>query len=280
MTLAALNQNSVAVVTGAAAGIGLAISKRLATYGMTLVCIDKQVDRLDAVGDELMAAGAREVFTSSVNVSDFDALIDLERIVADKYGGTDILINNAGIQPGSSMFGPMDEWLNVLGTNLWGVINGTKAFVPGMIERGRPGIVVNTGSKQGITTPPGDPAYNVAKTGVKSFTEALAHELRNTKGALISAHLLIPGFVFTELNRAGRTEKPSGAWTPDETVDFMMERLEAGDFYILCPDNDVSRELDEKRMSWAMGDVIENRPALSRWHPDFSDAFNKFIDGS
>lgn len=59
----------------------------------------------------------------------------------------------------------------------------------------------------------------------------------------------------------------------------MMERLEVGDFYILCPDNDVSRELDEKRVSWAMGDVIENRPALSRWHPEFSNAFNDFIDG-
>ena len=100
MTLAALNQNSVAVVTGAAAGIGLAISKRLAAYGMTLVCIDRQVDRLDAVGDVLRAAGAREVFTSLVDVSDFDAMIDLERIVADKFGGTDILVNNAGIQPG------------------------------------------------------------------------------------------------------------------------------------------------------------------------------------
>lgn len=279
MTLAALNPDSVAVVTGAAAGIGLAISKRFAACGMTLVCVDNQVDRIAAAENILKEAGAQDVLTSPVDVSDFGALTELEEIVADKFGGTDVLVNNAGIQPGSSILGSMDAWHNILGTNLWGVINGTKAFVPRMLKRGRPGIVINTGSKQGITTPPGDPAYNVAKAGVKSFTEALEHELRNHKDAQIKAHLLIPGFVFTELNRAGRKERPPGAWTPDQTVNFMMQRLEAGDFYILCPDNEVSRELDEKRMIWAVGDIVENRPALSRWHPDYSDAFNDFIKG-
>ncbi len=96
-----------------------------------------------------------------------------------------------------------------------------------MIERGRPGLIINTGSKQGITTPPGDPAYNVSKAGVKAFTEALQHELRNTAGGKISAHLFIPGFVFTALTAKGRTEKPAAAWTPEQTVDFMIERVDA-----------------------------------------------------
>jgi short-subunit dehydrogenase len=138
-------------------------------------------------------------------------------------------------------------------------------------------LIVNTGSKQGITTPPGDPAYNVSKAGVKAFTEALQHELRNIEGCRVSAHLLIPGFVFTPLTANGRTEKPAGAWTPEQTVDFMIERLEAGDFYILCPDNDVSRALDERRIAWAAGDIIENRPPLSRWHPDFAEAFKASV---
>jgi NAD(P)-dependent dehydrogenase (short-subunit alcohol dehydrogenase family) len=146
-----------------------------------------------------------------------------------------------------------------------------------MIERGHPGLIINTGSKQGITTPPGDPAYNVSKAGVKAFTEALAHELRNTAGCHISAHLLIPGFVFTGLTARGRTEKPPGAWTAEQTVDFMIERLEASDFYILCPDNDVPRSLDERRILWAAGDIVENRPALSRWHPDFTEPFAAFV---
>ncbi|HMR60531.1 SDR family NAD(P)-dependent oxidoreductase, partial [Amaricoccus sp.] len=201
----------------------------------------------------------------------------LETAVADRFGGTDVLMNNAGIQPGSAIFGPVENWERVFAVNLWGVIHGSRAFLPGMIARGRPGLVINTGSKQGITTPPGDPAYNVAKAAVKAYTEALAHELRNMPGCAVTAHLLIPGFVFTELTRGDRDEKPAGAWTPEETVDFMLARLDAGDFYILCPDNDVPRSLDEKRIAWAAGDIIENRPALSRWHPDWAEAFAAFL---
>jgi NAD(P)-dependent dehydrogenase (short-subunit alcohol dehydrogenase family) len=223
------------------------------------------------------AVGAVEIMTHETDVSRVDDLERLEAAVRERFGGTDVLMNNAGIQPGSAMFGPLATWRRVLDVNLWGVIHGCQTFVPGMIERGRPGLVINTGSKQGITTPPGDPAYNVSKAGVKAFTEALAHELRNTPGARLSAHLLIPGFVFTELTARGRTEKPAGAWTPEQTVDFMLESLGRGDFYILCPDNDVPRVLDEKRILWAAGDIVENRPALSRWHPDYSDAFAKFV---
>jgi len=176
------------------------------------------------------------------------------------------------------MFGPTGNWQRILSVNLWGIINGTQVFAPHMIERGKPGLIINTGSKQGITTPPGDPAYNVSKAGVKAFTEALQHELRSM-GSKISAHLLIPGFVFTGLTARGRTEKPAGAWTAEQTVDFMIEKLEAGDFYILCPDNDVPRPLDERRILWAAGDIVENRPALSRWHPDFAEAFAAFVKG-
>ena len=210
------------------------------------------------------------------DVSQVDEIRRLEAAVRERFGGTDVLMNNAGVQPGSTIFGPAN-WERVLGVNLWGVIHGTQVFVPTMIERGRPGLVINTGSKQGITTPPGDPAYNVSKAGVKAFTEALQHALRNIPDCRLSAHLLIPGFVFTGLTAKGHTEKPAGAWTPEQTVAFMLERLEAGDFYILCPDNEVSRSVDEKRILWAAGDVVENRPALSRWHPDFAEAFAAFV---
>src|SRR5258708_18999670 len=164
-----------------------------------------------------------------------------------------------------------------LQVNLWGIIYGTQVFVPNMIAQDYPGLVINTGSTQGITTPPGDPAYNVSKAGVKAFTESLQHELRNAAGGRTSAHLLIPGFVFTGLTAKGRTERPAGAWTPEQTVDFMIERVGAGDFYILCPDNDVPRQLDERRILWAAGDIVENRPALSRWHPDYAKAFAAFV---
>lgn len=111
---------------------------------------------------------------------------------------------------------------------------------------------------------------------MKVFTEALQHQLRNLPDSRISAHLLIPGFVWTPLAAGARVDKPAGAWTADETADFMLERLDAGDFYILCPDNDVDRATDQKRMAWAADDVIENRPPLSRWDPEWAGAFEAF----
>ena len=275
----ALSRCSVAVVTGGAGGIGLAAARRFAGLGLRVAIADIGVDRLSRAAAEIAsstASGADDVMVLETDVSRVDDLRRLEAAVRDRFGGADVLMNNAGIQPGSDISGPADNWQRVLGVNLWGVIHGTQIFLPGMLERGRPGLIVNTGSKQGITTPPGDPAYNVAKAGVKVFTEALQHDLRNRPGGGLSAHLLIPGFVFTGLTAKGRAEKPAAAWTPEQTVDFMLERLEAGDFYILCPDNDVPRALDERRILWSAGDIVENRPPLSRWHEDYAKAFEVF----
>ena len=279
----AMSPNSVAVITGGASGIGLAAAMRFAHLGMKVCVADLGTHRLTEAETKLLSAapgGAANVMVMAVDVSRVEEVSGLEAAVRERFGGTDILMNNAGIQPGSEMFGPLENWQRILGVNLWGVIHGSQIFAPGMIERGRPGLIINTGSKQGITTPPGDPAYNVSKAGLKAFTEALQHELRNAAGGRISAHLLIPGFVFTGLTARGRTEKPAGAWTAEQTVDFMIERIDAGDFYILCPDNDVPRHLDERRILWAAGDIVENRPALSRWHPDYAEAFAAFVKNS
>jgi NAD(P)-dependent dehydrogenase (short-subunit alcohol dehydrogenase family) len=277
----ALSPNNVAVITGGASGIGLAAAMHFARLGLRICIADVGADKLSQAAAQLTATapeGAASVMTSVTDVSNRDDVARLEAAVRERFGGTDVLMNNAGIQPGSGMFGPAENWQRILGVNLWGVISGSQVFAPGMIARGRPGLIINTGSKQGITTPPGDPAYNVSKAGVKAFTEALQHELRNAAGGRLSAHLLIPGFVFTGLTARGRSEKPAGAWTPEQTIDFMIERVSAGDFYILCPDNDVPRSLDERRILWAAGDVVENRPALSRWHPDFGEAFARFAE--
>jgi len=275
----AMSSGHVAVITGGASGIGLAAAMRFARAGMKVCIADIGPDRLKDAESRLASIapnGAAGIMALSVEVSQIEQVRELDGAVQKRFGGTDILMNNAGIQPGSQMFGPAENWQRILSVNLWGVVNGSQVFAPRMIERGRVGLIINTGSKQGITTPPGDPAYNVSKAGVKAFTEALQHQLRNGSGK-ISAHLLIPGFVFTALTAHGRTEKPAGAWTPEQTVAFMVERLEAGDFYILCPDNDVPRRLDERRILWAAGDIVENRPALSRWHPDHANAFAAWV---
>jgi NAD(P)-dependent dehydrogenase (short-subunit alcohol dehydrogenase family) len=277
----ALAPSRVAVVTGGASGIGLAAAKRFAAMGLKICIADLEGERLHAAAEEVAAAapgGRPDVLAVPTDVGRVEDVRRLEGTVLAAFGQIHVLMNNAGIQPGSGMFGPAEAWEQVLAVNLWGVVHGSQIFAPGMIARGQPGLIVNTGSKQGITTPPGDPAYNVSKAGVKAFTEALQHELRNTEGCRITAHLLIPGFVYTGLTARGRTEKPAGAWTPEQTVDFMLQSLERGDFYILCPDNDVPRALDERRILWAAGDIVENRPPLSRWHPDFAAAFQAFVD--
>jgi NAD(P)-dependent dehydrogenase (short-subunit alcohol dehydrogenase family) len=280
MSHPALVAKSVAVITGGASGIGFAAAKHFARLGMKICIADMGADKLSRAATllgHLAPGGDADIMIQETDVSHRDAVEALELAVRTRFGGTDILMNNAGIQPGSEMFGPRANWEHVLAVNLWGVINGTQVFAPNMIARKRPGLIINTGSKQGITTPPGDPAYNVAKAGVKAFTEALQHELRNTPNCHVNAHLLIPGFVFTGLTSRGRSEKPQAAWTPEQTIDFMIEKIAGGDFYILCPDNDVPRELDEKRMQWAIGDIVENRPPLSRWHPDYAEAFKAFV---
>ena len=251
--------------------------------GMRICIADIGAARIDKALLEISkvkGASADQVAGLETDVSKPEDVARLHQFVRSRWGHVEVLMNNAGIQPGSSIFDQQGTWDRVLAVNLGGAVLGTREFVPAMLAAGKPGLVINSGSKQGITTPPGDPAYNVSKAGLKVFTEALQHELRNTPDCRISAHLLIPGFVFTELTAQGRSEKPPAAWTPEQTVDFMVERLNAGDFYILCPDNDIPRALDERRILWAASDLVENRPPLSRWHPDYAPAFAQFAQST
>jgi NAD(P)-dependent dehydrogenase (short-subunit alcohol dehydrogenase family) len=270
--------NRVAVITGAASGIGLAAATKLAALGMRVCMADANGGALEAAAARVRAtaAGRDQVRSFTVDVSRLDDVRRLKTLAYDAFGEVALLMNNAGTGGGGELFGDPARLRRIIDVNLWGVVNGVQAFAPEMIRQGTAAAIVNTGSKQGITCPPGDTAYNVSKAGVKVVTEALAHELRNTENCRVSAHLLIPGFTFTGMTAGSRTEKPAAAWTPDEVVDFMLASMGKGDFYILCPDNDVPRELDERRILWAAGDIVENRPPLSRWHPDFQDAFAKF----
>jgi len=275
MTHPAFTAGHTAVITGAASGIGLAAAKRLVALGLNVCLADRNAE---ALRHAAAAGGPNCIRTDVVDVSRPDEVQHWRDAVAATFGDVHVLMNNAGAQPnpGKPWENPQG-WRDLLEINLMGVIHGTHSFVPAMLAHGGPAAVINTGSKQGITLPPGNSAYNVSKAGVKAFSELLAHELRQASAGRVSAHLLVPGFTYTGLT--GTAEQPAGAWTADQVVDVMLSGMARGDFYLWCLDNETTRATDEKRVAWMAGDLIENRPALSRWHPDYAAAFAVFMKG-
>ncbi|MEO1732232.1 MAG: SDR family NAD(P)-dependent oxidoreductase [Pseudomonadota bacterium] len=274
----AQDQGGIAVVTGAASGVGRVAAQRFAEAGFGVVLADLPGAALDQATAEIseMAQG-QAVVAVPTDISEPEEIAEL----ADQsfaLGDVAVLMNNAGIGLRTTAWGETEHWQKMIDVNLLGVMHGIHSFVPRMIEADRPAVVINTGSKQGITTPPGNPGYNMCKAAVKVMTEQLAHELR-AANADISAHLFVPGFTYTGMIARIIPEKPAAAWTSEQTVDYFIGRMSQGDFYVLCPDNDVTEDLDRRRVSWSVGDILENRPALSRWHPDYAEAFKAFERG-
>jgi len=264
----------VAVVTGAALGIGRAACRRFAGLGMKLCMVDIDDAALEDARAEVVSGSGlanEDVIAAAANVARLEDLTGVCEAVYEAFGEVAFLMNNAVTRLKAGPWEEPDTWRRVLDVNLFGVINGVQAFLPPMLAQKTPCMVVNVGSKQGITNPPSNPPYNVAKAAVKAYTELLQHELRSIDGCKVTAHLLIPGMTTT-----GRRDHRSGAWLPDQVVDFMMDALGRGDFYILCPDDEVTPAMDRKRILWAAGDIFENRPALSRWHVEYKARFESF----
>lgn len=273
MTHPAFTKGNVAVVTGAALGIGRAAALRFAEMGLKVCLVDLPSDDLVAATAEVIAKAddAANIIAIPTDVSAPDQIQKLEATVREKFGGANILLNNAASRAGRGFDADIEDWRRLVEVNLWGVIYGTRAFLPGMRARGTPAVIVNTGSKQGITNPPGHPVYNLSKAAVKSYTESLAHELRSIGVENVTAHLLVPGWTTT-----GKNEHRPGAWLPDQVVERMLQGIEAGSFYIVCPDGEVSEEEDRRRILWGAGDITEDRPALSRWDPTVEHAYHAF----
>ena len=281
----AIAEGRAAVITGAASGIGLAAAKRLAGLGMKVVMADLESPQLRAAAGEVIAAargGPSAVCVVPTDVSRLDEVMRLKEEAFEAFGEVAVLMNNAGIGGGlGKPWEAYDRWRRILEVNLWGVINGVHGFTPAMIAQAAPSAIINTGSKQGITNPPGSTAYNVSKSGLKTLTEHLSYELA-TDAPQVSVHLLVPGFTFTGIGGSGPrapSEKPPGAWTGEQVIDFMLESMGRGETYILCPDNMVTAGMDQRRMQWSADDLIRNRPALSRWRPEFKAEFDAFMGG-
>ena len=231
--------------------------------------------------------------STTQDVSELAQWRSLKSEVEAKFGNVDLLMLNAGasFKP-SQGFGALSTWLDpayhhkTYDTNVFGVLNGIAAFLPLLQNKNTPSSIVITGSKQGITNPPGgnNPAYNASKATLKHLAEHLCHDLR-TSSPLITTHLLIPGWTYTGLSgnkgpvpdEEAKTKKPQGAWLGSQVAEYGARKMMEGHFYIVCPDDDVSEELDKARMAYAMGDVCEGRPPLSRWHDEYKDSAAEWI---
>lgn len=144
----------------------------------------------------------------------------------------------------------------------------------------KPSAVILTGSKQGITNPPGNPAYNASKAAIKSLAEQLSFDLAGSRTAV---HLLVPGWTFTGLAGGGgpasTKEKPPGAWAPEQVAQRLEEKMGEGQFWVVCPDNDVSEDMDKRRMLWTGGDPVYGRKPLSRWRPEYKEEAESAMKG-
>lgn len=277
----AIRNNAVAVITGAAVGIGYAIAERLAKEGMKLVLFDRDQHTLNSAKTQLAQAYPDlEVSIVYGDVTSRESLADLFQ-AATKLGDIALVINNAAILKGAGPWHDLTQWRQTMDVNFWSILEIQSLFVEHLIAQKKPAAIVNLGSKEGITTPPGNAAYSVSKAGVKILTEQLAHELRQRSGNTITAHLLVPGYTFTPMNfpeMKDQTQKPHAPWTATQVADRLVEGLNKQDFYIFCQDNEVTEQLDHMRMQWTADDMIKNRPALSRWHSDYKEAFQRYIE--
>ncbi|KLU89604.1 hypothetical protein MAPG_08575, partial [Magnaporthiopsis poae ATCC 64411] len=252
---AILRPGNTAVITGGASGIGLELAKRCAGFGMKVLVVDWDSELLEK--SKSAGSDAANISTVKADVSKPEEWGAVAKAVESELGGTiSLLVLNAGIGRRSS-WDDAAAFRTVMDVNFFGVINGIAALLP-MVKRAAttgPSAVVITGSKQGITNPPGGPAYNASKAAVRSVAEQLDYDLRND--ANVSVHLLVPGWTFTGMTGGGAAgagkEKPAGAWLPSQVVDYLVAKMNEGSFYVLCPDNDVSERLDRRRVLWSAG---------------------------
>ncbi|MFE9538865.1 SDR family NAD(P)-dependent oxidoreductase [Streptomyces sp. NPDC006691] len=231
-----LGQGQVAVVTGAASGIGLAMARRFAAEGLKVVLADVEEGALEKAAGQLREDGA-EVLARTVDVSERDSVLALADAAYERFGAVHVLCNNAGV--GSGAEGRMwehevNDWKWAFAVNVWGVFHGIQAFVPRMIAGGEPGRIVNTSSGDGGIAPlPTASVYAVTKSAVVTMTESLYAHLK-AEGAPIGASVLFPGphMLRTGLweshrNRPERFAKERPRKTPYRSLDQWESAMKA-----------------------------------------------------
>jgi NAD(P)-dependent dehydrogenase (short-subunit alcohol dehydrogenase family) len=219
----------VAIITGAASGIGLAIAERLASAGARLVMTDLDGDAVQHAAATLGDQGA-EVQALTLDVRDADAVELAGRHAVERFGGLHIAVNNAGIvNRGHSWELSLDDWHRVIDVNLWGVIHGVRAFVPRILESAAEGHVVNIASMAAVLPQDRLGPYTVAKHGVLGLSDVLRAEL-SALGAPVGVSVVFPGRIRTGMN-------PIGSVEPDTVATNVMDAITANRPYVFTDDH-------------------------------------------
>ena len=267
----------VAVVTGAASGIGLALAKRLGGEGMKLVLADVEPAALSGAQQALAAANV-ECITVPTDVSRADAVQSLAERTLDAFGAVHVVCNNAGVFAGGlSWEAPLSDYEWVLGVNTWGVIHGIKTFVPILLRQGEPGHVVNTASMAALTSGPLSAAYFMSKHAVLALSESLFLELRQ-RNAKVGVSVVCPELIATRIGDADRNRPPhlkrgdtptsperdlieaairaateSQGIAPDVIAERTLRAIREDRFYVLAPEGNPWRDACHARL-----DAIRN----------------------
>jgi NAD(P)-dependent dehydrogenase (short-subunit alcohol dehydrogenase family) len=262
----------VAVITGAASGIGRGLSERAAQEGMKVVLADIEEEALLQAEEEMKAAGAT-VVSVVTDVSRYDQVESLARRTLDAFGAVHLLCNNAGVTVGGSIWeSTLTDWEWVMGVNLWGVIYGVRVFVPIMLEQDTECHIVNTASMAALMSYPGRGIYKVTKHGVLTLSETLYHELSG-RGGKIKVSVLCAGAVRTRILDSARNRPPQLLDDPDQRkpspVDEAMEEvlrqsLEAG--------------LSPSEVADLVFDGIANEKLYIITHPHFKPMIQVWMD--
>ncbi|KAI9369174.1 hypothetical protein BJX61DRAFT_172957 [Aspergillus egyptiacus] len=292
-----LTSHKTALITGAASGIGFAVAQLCRSRGMHLALLDHDADNLSLAREILEGEDPSSSLITKTYLVDVGKKSDMDSVAAqvgEAFPAVDLVVLNAATtghsikdKDSNPWIDNVDYWRQVFDTNVFGPINGISALLP-LLKRDNnksPKSIVITGSKQGITNPPGgrNPAYNSTKGAIKILTEHLAHDLRSDPStAHISAHLLVPGWTWTGLMgnvgpRSANQVKMQGSWEASQVAEELERGLQRGSFYIICPDDETDRALDKARMWWGCDDIIEDRPALSRWESGWREMAEKAI---
>lgn len=278
-------EGRVAVVTGAASGIGRALTGRFASQGMRVVLADVEQEALDAAAQELSAAG-HEVLAVRTDTSDRTSVEALADAAYERFGAVNVLCNNAGVAGGGGLLWETTaaDWDWVLGVNLMGVVHGVQAFLPRMIAGGEEGHVVNTSSVLGLSTGGGS-IYDVSKHGVTRLTEGLYYDLQSIDSP-IGVSVLCPGMIATNIISAGRNrpkelqnnvsaerqaEIDQGrraaqamfleeGMPPSEVAEIVDEAIRTDRFYILTHPDGIKARV-ERRFLPILQDLPPNPPA-------------------